>query len=199
MAATTKDRILAASIRLFRRQGYTGTGLKEIAAESDAPWGSLYHHFPEGKEQLVSDAMAAFGERYASAIAHTLEEAEDPAVGIEAVFEMAAEALERSRFTEGCPIGAVSLEAAGASERIRETCAETLNSWFEVIERHLRDHGLDERRAAELARFSVAAIEGACVVSRALRDATPMRVTGAEVAAAIDAAGKVQTRQVQHT
>ena len=53
MAAGTKERIVNASAELFRRQGYTGTGLKQVVAEADAPFGSLYHFFHGGKEQLA--------------------------------------------------------------------------------------------------------------------------------------------------
>lgn len=65
--ATTRDtraRLLEASAQLFRRQGYAGTGLKQITAAGRAPWGSLYHFFPGGKEELGAAAIAHSGQRY---------------------------------------------------------------------------------------------------------------------------------------
>lgn len=121
------------------------------------------------------------------------QDAETAAAGIEEVFTMAADALERSDFGEGCPIGAVSLEAAGTSERIRESCAVALTTWVDVISRHLSTDGIDDRRAGELAQLSVATIEGAFVVCRALRDARPMRNAGAEVAGLIEAASSTKS------
>jgi len=43
--ADTKTRIVVKSGELFRRHGYVGTGLKQIAAEAAAPFGSIYHFF----------------------------------------------------------------------------------------------------------------------------------------------------------
>jgi AcrR family transcriptional regulator len=52
MGSDTRARLLEAAAQLFREQGYAATGLKQITAEAEAPWGSLYHFFPGGKEQL---------------------------------------------------------------------------------------------------------------------------------------------------
>ena len=52
--AATRDRIVDASAELFRRQGYNATGVKQIVTEAQAPFGSLYHFFPGGKEQLAA-------------------------------------------------------------------------------------------------------------------------------------------------
>jgi AcrR family transcriptional regulator len=64
----TKDRLLRAGERLFRAQGYCGTGLKQLAAEAQAPWSSMYHFFPDGKEQLAEEVIRYGGELYAQMI-----------------------------------------------------------------------------------------------------------------------------------
>src|SRR5271165_3677256 len=58
---TTRDRILDSSAELFRRQGYAGTGVKQIVASANAPFGSLYHFFPGGKEQLGAETLRSSG------------------------------------------------------------------------------------------------------------------------------------------
>ena len=55
--AGTRERIVDSSAELFRRQGYTGTGVKQIVAAASAPFGSLYHFFPGGKEQLGEEVI----------------------------------------------------------------------------------------------------------------------------------------------
>jgi AcrR family transcriptional regulator len=57
----TRTRILDASGELFRRRGYSGTGLKAILAASDAAYGSLYYFFPGGKEELAAATLRAGG------------------------------------------------------------------------------------------------------------------------------------------
>jgi len=63
-APDTRSRILDASSELFRRQGYSGTGLKAVVAASDAAYGSLYHFFPGGKEELGAATLRAGGVVY---------------------------------------------------------------------------------------------------------------------------------------
>src|ERR1700684_3199427 len=63
MAAPTRERIVQHSAELFRRQGFAATGVKQIVAEASAPFGSIYHFFPGGKEQLGEEVM-----RYSGAI-----------------------------------------------------------------------------------------------------------------------------------
>jgi TetR/AcrR family transcriptional repressor of lmrAB and yxaGH operons len=63
MSRPSKHRaaIIAAASRLFRRQGYAGTGVNDIVALSGAPKGSLYHYFPKGKEQIAEEAVLFAG------------------------------------------------------------------------------------------------------------------------------------------
>src|SRR3972149_8976232 len=65
MAAGTRERILGVSAEIFRRQGYEGTGLKQIVAAAKVPFGSLYHFFPGGKEQLGAEAIRGSGGQFA--------------------------------------------------------------------------------------------------------------------------------------
>ena len=78
-ARDTRDRILDATIRLLRRQGYTATGIKQIVSEGDAPLGSVYHYFPGGKEQIGIEALARSGERIRSTIARAGDAPDLPA------------------------------------------------------------------------------------------------------------------------
>jgi AcrR family transcriptional regulator len=68
MATTTRERIVDASSELFRRQGFTGTGVKQIVAAASAPFGSLYHHFPGGKSELLHAALDMASERGLAAL-----------------------------------------------------------------------------------------------------------------------------------
>src|SRR5690242_16151759 len=52
-----RERMVRGAAQLIRRKGVTGTGMREIVTEADAPRGSLQHYFPGGKEELVSDAL----------------------------------------------------------------------------------------------------------------------------------------------
>ncbi|MEU5878037.1 TetR family transcriptional regulator C-terminal domain-containing protein [Spirillospora sp. NPDC047279] len=189
MANDTRERLLEASARLFREQGYAGTGLKQITAAGGAPWGSLYHFFPGGKEQLGVEAIAHSGARYERLFELTFARADADVVRcVRDFFQLSVDALERSGWGDGCPIATVALEVASTSEPLRHACAEVFASWEAVFARRLAGAGLAEERAADLATYALAAFEGAIVLSRAAHDTRPLRVTADVVAGTLTSA-----------
>src|SRR3954454_8696425 len=131
MAPTpTKDRLLDASGELFRRQGYTGTGVKQILGEASAPFGSLYHHFPGGKEELGAEAVRRSGRLYARVVGEAMDVEGDLADRVLAAFRGAAATMRDSGYEDACPIATVALEASSGSELLREACADTFELWF---------------------------------------------------------------------
>ncbi|TDD63823.1 TetR/AcrR family transcriptional regulator [Actinomadura rubrisoli] len=188
MTRDTRTRLLEASAQLFREQGYAGTGLKQITAAGGAPWGSLYHFFPGGKEQLGVEAVAHSGSRYLRLFDLVFDRAEDDVVrSVRDFFQLSAEALHKSDWADGCPIATVALEVASTSEPLRHACVEVFASWRESIARRLAGAGIPEARAADLATYVLCAFEGAIVLSRTDRDTRPLRVTADIVAGTLGA------------
>src|SRR3954453_16024491 len=120
MATPTKGRILESSGELFRRQGYMGTGVKQILAEASAPFGSLYHHFPGGKEELGAETIRRSGFLYGMVFAEIVGPAPGVVPGIGAIFAGAAQTLEETDYADACPIATVALEVSSTSEPMRE-------------------------------------------------------------------------------
>src|SRR4051794_17077584 len=100
----TKERLLDASGELFRRQGYAATGIKQILAEASAPFGSLYHHFPGGKEELGAEAVRRSGRLYGLVVAEAMAVEGDAADRVLAAFRGAARTMRESEFADACPI-----------------------------------------------------------------------------------------------
>lgn len=182
----TRDRVLRAAARLFRRQGYEATGLKELVAESDAPWGSLYHHFPGGKEHLGVEAIRMSGAGYCRLIAKVADEADSTAAAIQRMFELSSEALDRSDFADGCPIANVAVETANTHDALRHACSEVFAAWAGLTAERLEANGVPRTDAREAAHFVVAAYEGAIVLARAHKDTAPLHSTARYVVAAIE-------------
>jgi AcrR family transcriptional regulator len=180
----TRDRILDAAARLFRRQGYAATGIKEIVAEASAPLGSLYHYFPAGKEQIAIEAVTRAGEK----LRRTMEaagEVPDLPVAVEAYFRVHAERLADSNYELGCPIATLALETASVNERIRQVCEDVFNSWQSTLARGFTAAGIPDDDAGALATFVLSSYEGALTLSRAFRNVEPMLTSGAAVAAVL--------------
>jgi len=180
----TKDRILVATAELFRRNGYTGTGLKQIVAAANAPFGSIYHFFPGGKEQLAEEVIRTSGPMYIELFELLLfEPATDLCDGIEASFAAAAQMVEETDYADACPIATVALEVASTNERLRVATADVFTGWIEAGTAGFAKFGLDADAARQLTITLVTSLEGAFVLSRALRDTEPVLTAGRAVAA----------------
>ena len=183
MPSTTRDRIVITTAELFRRQGYTGTGMKQISTGAQAPFGSLYHFFPGGKEELGLEVVRTAGAFYGSLVGLVFDPAPDVATGVEAFFAGAAEALRSTGYEDACPIATIALEVASTNDALREATAEVFESWLAALARRFRRAGMGEGRSRELAVTMLAALEGAFVLSRASRTTEALDAAGAACAA----------------
>jgi AcrR family transcriptional regulator len=170
---------------LFRRQGYAGTGVKQIVAEASAPFGSIYHHFPGGKEQLGVEVIHHAGTLYGGLIDLFFAPGSDPVAATEAFFAGAAQTLVETDYADACPIATVALEVSSTNESMRRACAEVFDCWIEAAAARLLDSGLPGPEARKLAISILSALEGAFVLARALRSTEPLEVAAATQAAAV--------------
>lgn len=188
MTTPTRDRFLRAATGLFRKQGYSGTGLKQIVAESSAPLGSLYYFFPGGKQDLALQAVARTAERYEQLLDRVFTETPDAGQAATKWFDMAARALKESDFADGCPIGTLACEIASSNESLRQASHDVFASWRTRVAAELTSVGVKPARARRLATFAVASLEGAIMLARVQRSTEPLRDTGRVVAETLRAA-----------
>src|ERR1700721_1560073 len=111
-ASDSRGKTLAAAARLFRQQGYHGTALQDILATSGSPRGSLYFHFPKGKEEIGEAALTLAGEAVRQGIARAAEASDSAEIFVVRLARGMASDLERSDYREGCPIATAALETA---------------------------------------------------------------------------------------
>lgn len=171
-----RERMVNATTRLLRSQGYHGTGLNQIVQESRSPKGSLYHYFPGGKEELTAEAIRLGGREAIGDFAAALTAKKTLVEGARYFLEMTAQRLEESDYLLGCPIATVALEASGESDQIQQACACSFAGFEQSIVSRLLLEGYPPERAADLAVLLLAAFEGALVLCRAHRSTRPMRV-----------------------
>ena len=175
----TRDRILFATAELFRRQGYHGTGLKQIVGAANAPFGSLYHHYPGGKAELGEQVIDSAGAVFQALVVAVYDAERSPEDSVRAVFAGAAETLEATDYEDACPIATVALEVASTDDRLRAATAVVFERWTVALTERLGD------RAKALA--IIAALEGAFVLCRASRTTEAMHAAGAMAAALVAA------------
>ena len=141
----TRERIVDASAELMRLQGYNATGIKQIIAAAQAPFGSIYHHFPGGKEQLGAEAIQASGTSYEQLIPAVFDPAPDLPSAVRMFFAGAAEHLAETGYADACPIATVALEVSSSSEPMRMACADVFESWIAAGLPRFTDAGLTGR------------------------------------------------------
>jgi AcrR family transcriptional regulator len=178
----TRPRMVRSAARLLRRQGYAATGWRQVVADSATPWGSQAHHFPGGKEQLASEAIALAGARYEQMLRGALADLH-PADAVAAWADLAAAGLEASAWADGCPVATVALETAHASPALAGVCNAVFNSWRAALADAIAARGVDDRAAAELGTFVLAGIEGALLLARAARSPEALHTVGHELSA----------------
>jgi TetR/AcrR family transcriptional repressor of lmrAB and yxaGH operons len=188
MAQDTRTRMLEKTATLLQHRGYYGTSLNDILKASAAPRGSLYFHFPGGKDQLVLEATRASAEIATAELRHLLDTCPSPANAVRAYAEGAAELMRQTDFTFGCPVAPVILDAAGNVPELEALCKATLEGWQALMRDAFIEAGIATARAPTLALMAVAAIEGALILARANRDSSPLETIAVELEALIDAA-----------
>jgi AcrR family transcriptional regulator len=185
---STKDRIVIASAELFRRQGYNGTGLKQIVAEAQAPFGSIYHHFPGGKDELAEEVIRRSGAFYLLLFEVIMDPAPDVVTGVRDFFAGAAETLRSTDYADACPIAVVALEVASTNDPLRQATADVFDSWLVELQGRFAAAGVPADEVRPLAITVIAGLEGAFLFSRAMRTTEAMDAAGAYAAAAVQAA-----------
>ena len=188
MGTSTRERIVDASAILLRRQGYAATGVKQIVAEAEAPFSSLYHFFPGGKDELTAAAIRSSGRIFQELVEAVFDAAPDVLSGVRDCFAGAAETLRQTGYADACPIATVALEVASTNELLRQATAEVFDNWIAAATERFLAAGIPETSARELAITTITSLEGGFVLSRALRSTEPLAVAGAAVASAVAAA-----------
>lgn len=186
MTSATRDRILDSTAELFRRQGYVGTGMKQIAAEASAPFGSVYHFFPGGKEELGAEVIRTSGRMYMQLFVAVIAEFPEDLLGaVGGFFSGAAETLRDTDYADACPIATVALEVASTNETLRVATADVFGEWMDGAGAYFESFGIPGVRARELAFSMLSLMEGAFIFSRSMRTTEPMEIAGRAAVASV--------------
>lgn len=177
-----RERMLQAACDLLETQGYHATGLSEILQRSDAPRGSLYYYFPEGKEELAAEAIERQGHFVRNRMREDLAAVEDAAEAVRTMFHKMAHFAATSGCRTMGSITGVALESSHTNERLRQACVNVYESWRLVFEQKLLASGYAEEEARSLSLLLLGAMEGAITLTRTLRDVAPLQQAGDQLA-----------------
>lgn len=177
----TRERILRAALRLFRKHGYHGVGINDILAEAEAPKGSMYHHFPGGKEAIGVEVVALMTQSIVGLIdAQPSDRA--PAQVVQKVGMQLADTLARTRH-ELCALFAGFVAERSASPLLAEAVKGGYAQITLAVERRLADNGFAKARARDTASLVVMLLEGGSLLAAAQSDMAPFKLAVKHAAA----------------
>ena len=172
----TKENLIETAAKLFETKGYYGTGLNEILAESGAPKGSLYYHFPKGKEQLALEAIYSEGKKIKSNVQTHLQNIEHPVEAIVSIIESIAAVIDSDEKSEDMTISLIALETYLTSDILRNACLEIYTSLENLYSEKLIKSGMNKENAIKLGCVISEMIEGGIVYSLVKKSGNPLRL-----------------------
>jgi TetR/AcrR family transcriptional regulator, lmrAB and yxaGH operons repressor len=161
---------------LFRRQGYAATGVNQILETADVKAGSLYHHFPDGKQQLAAAVVDSVGTDIEDRLRQFLDSGLPIADIVDGWIDLMSSGLASDR-RDGCPIEPIATESVNASPQVREASARVFAGWCAAVADRLRQDGWADADADEAALAVIALIEGALILSRIAGDNAALDAT----------------------
>jgi AcrR family transcriptional regulator len=166
-----RQRMVESAALLMRERGLAGTGMRDIAEHANAPRGSLQHYFPNGKDQVVTEALAWVTEQVSAPLVKVTAAVQPVSarVVVAKMFDRWRRILTGSDYLAGCPVVATVTDATG-NDALRAAAAEAFTQWRAALAAALRRGGLPKARAERIAVLAIAALEGAIVLARAQRD-----------------------------
>ena len=167
------------AVSLIRTRGVNATSFSDVLAESGAPRGSIYHHFPNGKEQLAEDAIRWTSERLIAK--QRACRAMTPAGVLECFVDMWRQVVVASGGAAGCVVAGVAVDTVVTDRPVMDLVRATFRSWVDLLAEQLAAVGVPARRASRIAVAVVAGMEGALILCRAEGGVGPLETVAAEL------------------
>lgn len=175
------QRVVAAAAEMLATYGLNASSVREVAKRAQAPFGSTYHHFPGGKQQVLAEATTLAGTKVDALLDTCLQGAAPD--GLSLFLAAWRERLIRSAFHVGCPVLAAAVEEPidDAPDDARRAAAEVFARWEARLTEALARGGRSPEQANGMATMIIASIEGAVAMSRATRDIGPFDRVAAQL------------------
>jgi AcrR family transcriptional regulator len=171
--ADTRTNMLISAAEVMRERGAAGVTIDEVLSRSGAPRGSVYYHFPEGRKQILTEAVRYAGD----AITADIDEAagRGAMVLVRQFVEFWETVLADSDFNAGCPVVAAAIGCADDELQLTAEAGQIFARWRAALTRAFTADGFRESDADSLAVMTIAALEGAVVLCRSTRSTDPLR------------------------
>ncbi|WP_141006922.1 TetR/AcrR family transcriptional regulator [Nocardioides humi] len=152
-----------------------GTSVTGVLQHSHGPRGSVGHHFPGGRNELLTDALRWVGDQVSTQLRQGIDAGLTSAELFQQICLHYQRQLASTGYTAGCPIGAAAQEAY-ADDDLGPVVADIIDTWTALLAESLVAHGHEPSEATDLALLCVSTLEGAITISRVQRSARPIEL-----------------------
>jgi TetR/AcrR family transcriptional repressor of lmrAB and yxaGH operons len=170
--SSAREDMLSAAVELFRARGYEGVGVAELLQKSGAPRGSLYFHFPGGKEQIGAEVVERVGMNVAQRFRELAQTDVDLGTFIDRVFKTTARECKDRDYQASCPMAAIAAGVSSDNPKLQAAIRDAFASWEHEIAAAAETRGMSKKNAETFASSFLTAMEGAFVVSKAQGNST---------------------------
>ncbi len=186
MTNDSRDKMVRSAASLIGARGASATSFSDVLADSGAPRGSIYHHFPEGKAQLTEDAVRWVTERV---LAHQRTYAGTTAAGaLQWFIAMWRQVVVSSKATSGCVIAGVAVDTPAGDADVMRLVRSSFRAWTSLLAEQLEATGIARQRAKTIALTTLAGMEGALILCRAEGNVKPLDAVADELMRLVEAA-----------
>lgn len=172
----TKSLIIDIATKLFQQKGYIGVGLNEILKECNISKGALYHHFPNGKEELLIACLQSLNEVITTDIVEIFEGYQTTQEALNAMIKKLIFKFETEGTITGYTFSSIVSEMASLSDPVRNACAQLYQKMQEIYMNKLIGDEFPRDSAQSIALTITASIEGAMMLCLTQKSAEPLKV-----------------------
>jgi TetR/AcrR family transcriptional repressor of lmrAB and yxaGH operons len=197
MATDSRASMVRSAASLIRSRGVSATSFADVLADSGAPRGSIYHHFPEGKRQLAEDAIEWTSERV---LAHMRAGTpSSPTVVLERFIDMWRKVVVTSGGTAGCVVAGVAIDTLTEEAELMGRVRATFRSWAAVLAEQLEAAGVPAQRAKPIGMAALAGMEGALILCRAEGNVKPLDAVAEELMRLLPSRRRARRKRPVHS
>jgi AcrR family transcriptional regulator len=179
MENESRANMVRSAASLISEHGVHATSFADVLADSGAPRGSIYHHFPEGKKQLTEEAMALTSQRVLAYLRSGT--GATPFEVLDHFIAIWRAAVVSSNGTRGCAIAGVAVDSPNDAVDLMTSARDIFRSWVSLLAEQLNAVGLAESEALDIARTSLATMEGALILCRVEKNVEPLDVAAKQL------------------
>lgn len=179
MNQDSRARMVRSAVSLISTRGVSGTSFSDVIADSLAPRGSIYHHFPEGKKQLAEDAIQWTSD---AVLAHLSAcDAATPSDLLACFIDLWRQGVLASHGASGCAVAGVAIDTDRGEDPMIDVVQAAFRSWVDALAARLEAVGLPSHRAGPIALATLAGMEGALILCRAEGNSRPLEAVAGEL------------------